>query len=138
MLMLCSARGWQSLPSVPGRSSKRIVNSLLVGMVGTSLRCTSGMGWKGPARSNVLTLANASSLGIPNPTPQQIGREVFRPGRLNPQFDDIYQLQNSAESPYNGGSLTLSRRMNEELEFSASYTLSKTFDNASDYDEQPE
>ncbi len=86
----------------------------------------------------VLTLANASSLGIPNPTPQQIGREVFRPGRLNPQFDDIYQLQNSAESTYNGGSLTLSRRMNEELEFSASYTLSKTFDNASDYDEQPE
>src|SRR5216683_7403595 len=51
MLTFCSARAWQSLPSVPGRSSKRIVNSLLVGMVGTSLRCTSGMGWKGPARS---------------------------------------------------------------------------------------
>ncbi len=86
----------------------------------------------------VLTLANASSLGIPNPTPQQIGREVFGPGRLNPQFDDIYQLQNSAGSAYNGGSLTLSRRMNAGLEFSASYTLSKTFDNASDYDEQPQ
>jgi len=28
--------------------------------------------------------------------------------------------------------------MNAELEFSASYTLSKTFDNASDYDEQPQ
>src|ERR1700682_2928818 len=41
MLTLCSARAWQSLPRVPGRSSKRIVNSLLVGMVGTSLRCTS-------------------------------------------------------------------------------------------------
>src|SRR5215472_133127 len=52
MLTLCSARAWQSLPSVPGRSSKRIVNSLLVGMVGTSLRCTSGMGWKGHVRSN--------------------------------------------------------------------------------------
>src|SRR6266404_4316097 len=50
MLTLCSARPWQSLPSVPGRSSKRIVNSLVVGMVGTSLRCTSRMGWKGPAR----------------------------------------------------------------------------------------
>src|SRR6266849_9938863 len=59
MLTLCSARAWQSLPSVPGRSSKRIVNSLLVGMVGTSLRCTSGMGWKGPARSN----------DVSNPTP---------------------------------------------------------------------
>jgi outer membrane receptor for ferrienterochelin and colicin len=86
----------------------------------------------------VLTLANASSLGVPNPTSQQIGREVFSPGRLDTRFDDIYQLQNSAASTYNGASLTLSRRMNEELEFSASYTLSKTFDDASDFDEQPQ
>jgi hypothetical protein len=86
----------------------------------------------------VLTFANASSLGVPNPTPQQIGREVFSPGRLDKRFDDIYQLQNSAGSTYNGGSLALSRRMNEELEFSASYTLSKTVDDASDYDEQPQ
>jgi hypothetical protein len=86
----------------------------------------------------VLTLADASSLGVQNPTPQQIGREVFSPGRLDAQFNDIYQLQNSARSTYNGASLTLSRRMNEELEFSASYTLSKTLDDASDFDEQPE
>jgi hypothetical protein len=86
----------------------------------------------------VLTLANASSLGVPTPTSQQIGREVFSPGRLDTRFDDIYQLQNSAASTYNGASLTLSRRMNEELEFSASYTLSKTFDDASDFDEQPQ
>jgi hypothetical protein len=86
----------------------------------------------------VLTPANALNLGFPNPMPQQIGREVFAPGRANPQFDDIYQIQHSAGSTYNGGSLTLSRRMNAELEFSASYTLSKTFDNASDYDEQPQ
>jgi hypothetical protein len=57
----------------------------------------------------VLTLANASSLGIPNPTPQQIGREVFPPLRSNPQFSDIYQLQNSASSTYSGVSLTLNR-----------------------------
>src|SRR5216684_4399849 len=50
MLTLCSARAWQSLPSVPGLSSKRIVNCLVVG-IGTSLRCTSGMGWRLPARS---------------------------------------------------------------------------------------
>jgi hypothetical protein len=86
----------------------------------------------------VLTLANASSLGVHDPTPQQIGREVFSPGRLNPQFDGIYELQNSAHSTYNGASITVSRTMNEELEFSASYTLSKTYDNASNYDEQPE
>src|SRR6266403_2023829 len=86
----------------------------------------------------VLTLANASSLGVPNPTPQQIGREVFSPGRLNTEFGDIYQLQNSASSTYNGVSLTLNRRMSDELAFSASYTLSKTFDDASDFDEQPQ
>jgi len=86
----------------------------------------------------VLTPANAPNLGIPDPMPQQIGREVFGPGRLNPQLDAIYQLQNSAASTYNGGSLTFRQIMNAELEFSASYTLSKTFDNASDYDEQPQ
>jgi len=86
----------------------------------------------------VLTLANASSLGVPNPTSQQIGREVFSPGRLNTQFGDIYQVQNSASSTYNGVSFTLDRRMSDELAFSASYTLSKTFDDASDFDEQPQ
>src|ERR1700704_5850320 len=55
----------------------------------------------------ILTLANTVSLGIPNPTPQEIGREVFPPLRSNPQFSDIYQLQNSASSTYNGVSLTL-------------------------------
>jgi Carboxypeptidase regulatory-like domain/TonB dependent receptor/TonB-dependent Receptor Plug Domain len=86
----------------------------------------------------VLTLANAPSLGVPNPTPQQIGRQVFLPVRSNPQFGDIYQLQNSASSTYNGVSLTLNRRMSDELAFSASYTLSKTFDDASDFDDQPQ
>jgi hypothetical protein len=81
----------------------------------------------------VLTPANSSSLGVPNPTPQQIGREVFSAGRLDTQFGDIYQLQDSAGSSYNGASLTLTRRMNKELEFSVSYTLSKTFDDASDF-----
>jgi hypothetical protein len=86
----------------------------------------------------ILTLGNAASLGVPNPTPQQIGREVFSPGRLSPQFDGIYQLQNSAGSTYNGISFTVNRRMSDELGFSASYTLSKTFDDASYFDEQPQ
>jgi len=86
----------------------------------------------------VLTPKNALSLAVPAPTPQQIGREVFLPGRLNPNFDDIYALQTSSNSTYNGASLTLNRNMNEELEFSASYTISKTHDDASDYNEQPQ
>ena len=62
---------------------------------------------------------------------------VFGP-RADPRFNDIYQLEDSASSTYQGTSFTLNRRMSNELEFSASYTLSKTFDNASDFDEQPQ
>ena len=86
----------------------------------------------------LLTAGNAASLGIPNPTPQQIGREVFSPGRQNPQFNDVYQIEDSASSTYNGFSVTLNRRTSDELAFSASYTLSKTVDDASDFDEQPQ
>jgi hypothetical protein len=50
----------------------------------------------------------------------------------------LFQLEDSAGSTYDGASLTLNRRMSDELEFSASYTLSKTFDDASDFTEQPQ
>jgi hypothetical protein len=56
---------------------------------------------------------------------------VFGPGRADPQFNDIYQLEDSASSMYQSASFTLNRRMSNELESSASYTLSKTYDNAS-------
>ena len=62
----------------------------------------------------------------------------FGPGRAYSQFNDIYQLEDSASSNYQGANITLNRRMSNELEFSASYTFSKTLDNASDFDEQPE
>ncbi len=86
----------------------------------------------------ILTTANAASLGVVNPTPQQIGREIFQQGRINPQFDDVYQLSNSATSTYKGISFALNRKMNDELAFSASYTLSRTVDDASDFNEQPQ
>ena len=63
---------------------------------------------------------------------------VFDPGRADPRFNDIYQLEDSASSGYNGVSFTLNRRMADELAFSASYTFSKTRDDASDFDEQPQ
>ncbi len=86
----------------------------------------------------VLTPQNAVSLGIPNPTPQQIGREVFGPGRSNPQFNDIYLLEDRASSTYHSLTISLNRRLANELEFVATYTLSKTFDDVSDFDEQPQ
>jgi outer membrane receptor for ferrienterochelin and colicin len=85
----------------------------------------------------VLTPASAASLGIPNPFPQQLGMLVFSPSRLSPQFADIYQWENHASSVYNGLSLSLNRRLSNEIEFSGSYTLSKVIDDASDYNEQP-
>src|SRR5262249_3153204 len=85
-----------------------------------------------------LTAQNATSLGIPDPAPQQIGREVFGPGRRDQRFNAIYQLENAASSTYHGLSVTLTRRLANEVAFSASYTLSKTLDDASDFDEQPE
>ncbi len=86
----------------------------------------------------VLTLQNAAVLGVRNPAPQQLGREAFSPGRINPSFNDIFLLENSASSTYNGLTLSLTRRMTERLGFIASYTFSKTLDDASDFDEQPQ
>src|SRR5215831_17828768 len=59
-------------------------------------------------------------------------------GRRDPRFDAIYQLENAASSTYHGLSVTLTRRLASEVAFSASYTLSKTLDDASDFDEQPQ
>ena len=86
----------------------------------------------------VLTAQNAASLGISNPTPQQLGREVFGPGRANPQFDAINQIEDTSSSSYNGVTVSLNRRMANELEFLATYTFSKTLDDASDFFEQPQ
>src|SRR5262249_53796745 len=84
------------------------------------------------------TERNALSLGITTPTRQQFDREVFGPARLDPRFNDIYLLEGSANSTYHGLSLALNKRLANEFELSASYTFSKTIDDASDFDEQPE
>lgn len=89
------------------------------------------------APPQLLTAANAASLGIANPAPQQIGRYVF-PSRLDPAFDRVDQLQSSAASTYNGVTVTVNRRLHEEFELLASYTYSKTIDTASDFWEQPQ
>jgi hypothetical protein len=86
----------------------------------------------------LLTPGNAASLGIPNPFPQQIGRLVFPPTRLSSHFDSIYQWENHASSVYHGLSLSLNRRLSNEMSFSGSYTFSKAIDDASDFNEQPE
>lgn len=85
-----------------------------------------------------LTTFNAAALGFLDPKPQQLGRLVFGPGRVDRRFDAIYQLEDSASSTYNGMTLALNKRLSNEFELLASYTLSRTRDDASDFDEQPQ
>ncbi len=85
-----------------------------------------------------LTLANAASLGITAPTPQQLSRFVFPQTRLNPSYDAISQFQTEASSNYSGATITINRQFNEEFELMAGYTYSKTLDDASYDTEQPQ
>lgn len=84
-----------------------------------------------------LTSQNAAALGVLSPSPQQIGREVFGPSRIDPALNDVYQLQDSASSTYKGFSLSVERRL-EDFTLGASYTISKVIDNASSFAEQPQ
>ena len=85
-----------------------------------------------------LTPQNAASLGVSNPTPQQLGSRVFSPTRLDPSHNAINQFATTANSSYNGGTVTLNRQFQDDLQLMVGYTYSKTIDDAS-YDlEQPE
>jgi carboxypeptidase family protein/TonB-dependent receptor-like protein len=86
----------------------------------------------------ILTAANAASLGVDAPTPQQVGRPVFGPDRLNAAWDAIFELQPTAASTYHGVTLTLNRRLLNEVEWACAYTWSHARDSASDFDEQPQ
>ena len=86
----------------------------------------------------VLTAANAPSLGVDAPVPQQIGRPVFGPARMDAAFDGVFQLQPTASSTYHGVTAALNRRLADEIEWSVAYTWSRATDTASDFGEQPQ
>ncbi len=86
----------------------------------------------------ILTAANAASLGVNAPVPQQLGRPVFGRERLNPSWDGIFELQPTASSTYHGMTMSANRRLASEIEWSAAYTWSRATDSASDFDEQPQ
>ena len=65
-------------------------------------------------------------------------RNINYEGVVDSRYANIFELEDAAASRYNGVSFTVTRPMADEFEFSASYTLSKTYDNASDFDEQPQ
>jgi hypothetical protein len=84
---------------------------------------------------HLLRTRNAN-LFAPLLTPR--GGPIFGQNRLDPRFDAIDLLESSASSGYNGLTFSLTKRMSDEFELFGSYTLSKTIDDASDFDEQPQ
>lgn len=86
----------------------------------------------------LLTPSNAAVLGVSNPTEQQLGQLIFAPTRLDPTYDAINQFATSASSSYNGGTITLNRQFQDDLQILVGYTYSKTLDDASSDWEQPQ
>lgn len=85
----------------------------------------------------ILTMANAPTVGISSPTPQQLGSLVFNKARLDSNYDAVNQFATSANSSYNGATVTLNRQFQDDLQIMAGYTYSKTIDDASYDSEQP-
>lgn len=86
----------------------------------------------------ILTSSNAASVGVSSPTPQQLGSLVFTKARLDPSYDAVNQFSTSANSSYNGATVTLNRQFQDDLQIMAGYTYSKTIDDASYDSEQPQ
>jgi hypothetical protein len=86
----------------------------------------------------ILTSANATSVGISSPTPQQLERPAFTKARHDPTYDAVNQFATPANSSYNGATVTVNRQFQNDLQILAGYSYSKTIDDAS-YDlEQPQ
>lgn len=86
----------------------------------------------------ILTSSNAAAVGISSPTPQQLGQLVFTKDRVDPVYDAVNQFATSANSSYNGTTVTLNRQFQDDLQIMAGYTYSKTLDDASYDSEQPQ
>ncbi len=111
--------------------------------IGGEYRFVHGVKMGRTVNSNLLppvqmTEGDAGSLGVSNPTPQQIGRLVFSSQRRNPLYDATNEFQTAASSSYNGATVTVNRQFTEDLELMAGYTFAKTIDDASYDAEQPQ
>lgn len=49
----------------------------------------------------------------------------------------VFQLEQSARSDYQGGSVSLNRRMSKEVSYLVAWSFGRTYDDGSDFDEQP-
>jgi hypothetical protein len=88
----------------------------------------------------VLTSANAPSLGVSAPTPQQIGRPYYgSTNRLDPLYNNIQMVSSSGWSSYYGVQFTVEKRFSAGYSLRANYILSESKDDGSDFTqaEQP-
>jgi hypothetical protein len=85
------------------------------------------------APPTILTTANAASLGVSNPSVQQIGRPYYGSTRLNPAFKDIEEVGSWGSSIYNALQLSVEHRFSHGFDIRANYTFSKAQDDASDF-----
>jgi len=88
----------------------------------------------------VLTVANASSLGVSSPSAQQIGRPYYgSTNRLDPLFNNIQMVSSSGWSSYYGVQFTVQKRLADGYSLRANYILSEAKDDGSDFTqaEQP-
>ena len=81
----------------------------------------------------LVTPENSAQLDAVSGSTLQPGSSFFMAARLNPAFNGIYQLEDSASSTYHGFTVSLNRRLAEEFELAANYTFSKAIDDASDF-----
>lgn len=65
------------------------------------------------------------------------GFHLPRTRNVNGGLPPLYQLEQTARSAYQGVSLYVNRRMSRELTFLVDYDAGKTWDDASDFDEEP-
>ena len=88
----------------------------------------------------VLTADNAPSLGVTNPTPQQIGRPYYgTTNRLDPLYNNTQVVSSSGWSEYYGLQFTVQKRLADGYSLRVNYVLSESKDNGSDFTqaEQP-
>jgi hypothetical protein len=85
------------------------------------------------APPTVLTTANAASLGVANPSVQQIGRPYYGAARLNPNFKDIEILGSWGSSIYNALQISVEHRFAHGFDVRGNYIFSKAQDDASDF-----
>jgi hypothetical protein len=73
----------------------------------------------------VLTTDNAAALGFATPAPQQLGRPVFGAERIDPRYDAVWQIEDTACSRYHGLTVSLGRKLTRQFGLQVSYTLSR-------------